>query len=118
VLDPIEAHGIYTHKLGFITKEFEPDAQLAIVTSAQDPDGAAILLEPCKGSFAEKYQQSAFAANLPIMAFSAANAKSELERLKCAGVKLRPDIDHPDFGIMNVFEDGCGNLLMIEDASS
>ena len=44
VQDPIKAHEIYTDKLGFLSKEFEPDSSLAIVVSAEDPDGVAILL--------------------------------------------------------------------------
>jgi len=115
VQDPIAAHEIYTSKLGFISKEFDPDASLAIVVSADDPDGVAILLEPCKGNFAENYQQSAFKANLPIMALEANDVAAESKRLKAAGVVLRPELDKPDWGIQNVFEDGCGNLLMIEE---
>ena len=115
VQDPIKAHEIYTSKLGFISKEFDPDASLAIVVSADDPDGAAILLEPCQGTFAESYQKSAFEANLPIMALGVKNVKSEFERMKLAGVKLRPELDNPKWGITNVFEDACGNLLMLEE---
>jgi hypothetical protein len=115
VKDPIKAHEIYTSKLGFVTKEFDPAASLAIVVSADDLEGTAILLEPCQGSFAENYQKSAFEADLPIMGFSAKNVKSQLESMEIAGVKLRPELDNPEWGIKNVFEDGCGNLLMVED---
>lgn len=115
VQDPLEAHEIYTTKLGFVSKEYDPDAQLAIVVSAEDPQGTAILLEPCKGNFAESYQKSAFAANLPIMGLEAINVEAEISRLKEAGVTMRPELDNPKWGIQNVFEDGCGNLLMIEE---
>ncbi len=115
VQDPVAAHEIYTSKLGFITVEFDPEASLAIVASADDPHGVAILLEPCKGNFAEKYQVSAFNANLPIMALGTKNAEDELNRLKASGVTLRSELDNPKWGIQNVFEDGCGNLLMIEE---
>ena len=114
VPDPVAAHEIYTTKLGFITKAFDPDAKLSIVVSPEDPDGAAILLEPCLGNFAGKYQISAFEANLPIMALSVSNVEDEIERLKVSGVKLRPELDNPKWGLENIFEDGCGNLLMIE----
>ena len=114
VLDPIAAHEIYTSKLGFATKEFDPSASLAIVVSSDDVDGVAILLEPCQGSFAENYQKSAFEANLPIMALESNNVDIELKRLEAAGVILRPELNNPKWGIQNVFEDGCGNLLMIE----
>ena len=116
VQDPIKAHEIYTTKLGFKSKEFDPNASLAIVVSANDPEGAAILLEPCQGSFAESYQKSAFKENLPIMGLEVENLESELNRLKAAGVTLRPELDNPEWGIQNVFEDGCGNLLMIGES--
>ena len=116
VQDPVKAHEIYTSKLGFISKEFDADSSLAIVVSAEDTDGAAILLEPCQGSFAESYQKSAFGANLPIMIFGVKNLEAEFERLK--GVGVRPELDKPEWGLKNMFEDGCGNILMIEEISA
>ncbi len=118
VKDPVRAHEIYTQTLGFSSKEYDPEASLAIVTSAEDPEGTAILLEPCEGSFAERYQQSAYEANLPIMGLKAEDVTAQMQRLKAAGVVLRPELDNPKWGIENVFEDGCGNLLMIEPSSS
>ena len=115
VQDPIQAYEVYTSKLGFISKEFDADANLAIVVSAEDPDGTAMLLEPCQGSFAESYQKSAFDANLPIMVLGVKNVAAELERLKTSGVKMRPELDKPEWGLKNMFEDGCGNILMIEE---
>jgi hypothetical protein len=60
---------------------------LVIVVSGDDLGGTAILLKPCKGSFAESYQKSAFKANLPIMVFSVKNVEEELSRLKSVGIK-------------------------------
>lgn len=116
VQDPIAAHKVYTTQLGFISKEFDAKAQLAIVVSSDDPQGAAILLEPCTGTFAENYQQAAFKANLPIMSFEVDNIPAELDRLSSAGVSLRPELDNPKWGIQGVFEDGCGNLLMLQES--
>ncbi len=116
VQDPQEAHEIYTTKLGFVSKEFDPEALLAIVASPEAPDATAILLEPCRGSFAEDYQKAAYEANLPIVIFSAIDAEAEMDRLQGAGVKTRPDLDRPEFGLINLFEDGCGNLIMIDDS--
>ena len=115
VPDPVLAHEIYTAKLGFGSKEFDPAASLAIVVSEDDPDGTAILLEPCQGNFAGSYQKSAFEANLPIMVLGVENAEAKLKQLKSTGITLRPELDNPKWGIQNVFEDGCGNLLMIEE---
>ena len=116
VQDPIKAHEIYVSKLGFISKEFNAELNLAIVVSVNDPKGASILLEPCKGNFVESFQASAFNANLPILVFSTDNVQAELARLEAEGIKLRPELNNPDWGLMNMFEDGCGNILMLEES--
>ncbi len=118
VQDPVEAHKIYTTKLGFESKEYDPTANLAIVVSGDAPDGTAILLEPCKDSFADRSQRSAFEANLPIIVLETNNLAAEIERLKAADITLRPELNNPRWGIQNVFEDGCGNLLMIEEKTA
>lgn len=113
VQDPRKAHEIYTTKLGFVSIEFDPEARLAIVASPEDPEGTAILLEPCQGNFAEAYQRAAYEANLPVIVFGVTNPAAELERLQAAGVRTRLDLDRPEYGIQNMFEDGCGNLIMM-----
>ena len=118
VEDPIEAHDIYTNKLGFQSKEFDADSLIAIVVSPDALDGTGILLEPCGGTFAETYKRAAYDANLPIMVFETSNLSSELDKLSAAGVVLRPDLDRPDWGLSNLFEDGCGNLLMLQESAS
>jgi len=118
VQNPIEAHEIYTSKLGFRSKEFNKEANLAIVVSAEDPDGTALLLEPCRGTFAEEFQKAAYDAKLPVMVFAVEDVRNELERLKSAGVKVRPDLDRADWCLENLFEDGCGNLLMLQGLSA
>ena len=114
VQDPAHAHHIYTRRLGFVSKEFDREAMLAVVASPEATDGTAILLEPCQGTFAEAYQRAAHEANLPIIVFSSADPQAQLEKLKSEGVTLRPDLDRPEYGLKNLFEDGCGNLIMIE----
>ena len=117
VKDPVEAHEIYTSKLGFVSHEFDPEAMIAVVRSPDASQSTSILLEPCVGSFAETYQREAYTANLPIILFSAPDIDAKLAELSAAGVTLRPDLDRPEFGMQNLFEDGCGNLIMlIEDA--
>lgn len=118
VQDTVTAHEIYTKKLGFISKEFNAESSIAVVVSPEDPHGTAILLEPCKDTFAENYQKSAYNANLPVMVFEVNNPTEELDTLAKVGVKIRPDLDNPDYGMKNIFEDGCGNLLMLVEKPS
>ena len=117
VQDVVNAHEIYTKKLGFVSKEFDPENWLAIVVSSDQPDGTALLLEPCKDSFAETYQKAAYEAMLPIFVFSVPDVAAETERLQAAGIRIRPDLDRPEHGLKNLFEDGCGNLVMLDESS-
>lgn len=117
VKDPIKAHEIYTSILGFKSIEFNPDAQLAVVVSPEEPNGTALLLEPCSGTFGEQYQKAAMEAKLPIIVFGVRDVAGELNRLMEAGVSVRPDLDKPEWGLKNMFEDGCGNLIMLQELS-
>ena len=116
VNDPILAHEIYTKKLGFRSLEFSAENNLAVVVSEQEPNSTALLLEPCKGTFYEKFQQSALNENLPIIIFSISNVKLELQNLQAKGIKIRTDLDRLEYGLENIFEDGCGNLIMLQES--
>lgn len=53
VSNPIEAFKFYIHVLGFVERMFMPEMQLAIVASAQDPQGTGLLLEPNENPIAK-----------------------------------------------------------------
>ena len=113
--DPIKAHKFYTDILGFQTQEFSPEAQLAIVVSPEDPKGTALLLEPRGDSFGKEYQEQVYKTGLPIIVFGTEDISSEIERLKKSGVKFREDLTKEEWGIKNLFEDTCGNLIMLHE---
>ena len=113
--DPVKAHKFYTEALGFETEEFVPDAQLAIVVSPEEPNGTSLLLEPRGDSFAKTYQENVYSAGLPIMVFSASNIETTRRDLASRGVKFRDDLAKPEWDLQNLFEDTCGNLLMLQD---
>ena len=113
--DPIKAHNFYTDKLGFLSKEFAPDAQLAIVVSPEDPGGTALLLEPRGDSFGKEFQEKIHAAGLPIIVFSVIDLPREIQRLKSIGVQFRDDLTRPEWGLENIFEDSCGNFIMLQE---
>ena len=112
--DPVKAHMFYTEVLGFQTKEFVPDAQLAIVVSPEDPKGTSLLLEPHGDSFAKTYQENVYSAGLPIMVFSADNVEAVRRDLESRGVRFRDDLARPEWEIQNLFEDTFGNLIMLQ----
>jgi catechol 2,3-dioxygenase-like lactoylglutathione lyase family enzyme len=113
--DPVKAHKFYTQALGFQSKEFVQDAQLAIVVSPEDPQGTSLLLEPRGDSFAKTYQEHVYSAGLPIIVFSASNIETTRRGLESRGVKFRDDLAKPEWDLQNLFEDTCGNLLMLQD---
>ena len=114
VEDPIKAHKFYTEILGFDSKEFQSEAQLAIVVSPEDPNGTALLLEPRGDSFAKEFQAKVSAAGLPIIVFGVKDLPSEIQKLKARGVQFRDDLAKPEWGMENIFEDTCGNFVMLE----
>jgi catechol 2,3-dioxygenase-like lactoylglutathione lyase family enzyme len=116
--DPVRAHTFYTEVLGFQTKQFDPDAQLAIVVSPEDPDGTALLLEPLGFSFAKTYQESVHSAGLPIIVFGADNVEAVRKDLESRGVEFRDDLAKPEWGMQNLFEDTFGNLIMLQGRNS
>lgn len=115
--NPVKAHEFYTKVLGFQSKEFAEDAQLAIIVSSEDPNGTALLLEPRGDSFAKTYQENVYNAGLPIIVFGTKDIQAEIKKLKKNGVKFRDDLARPEWGLQNLFEDTFGNLIMIEEIS-
>ncbi len=113
--DPIKAHKYYTEVLGFQSKEFSPDAQIAIVVSPEEPDGVALLLEPTGFSFAKIYQENLYNAGLPTIVFGVTDIQAEINKLKSRGVVFRDDLSKPEWGIDYLFEDTFGNLIMLQE---
>lgn len=106
---------LHTVTLGFQSKEFNPEAQLAIIVSADDPTGTALLLEPRGDSFGLDYQSKVYASGLPVIVLGTADLASEVAKLKAKGVHFRDDLTKPEWGIENLFEDTCGNLIMLQE---
>lgn len=112
--DPIKAHKFYTEVLGFESKQFEPEAQLAIVVSPEDPEGTTLLLEPRGDSFGKEYQEQLYKAGLPCIVFGVNDLPGEIERLKKSGVRFREDLTKKEWGLENLFEDSSGNIVMLQ----
>ena len=114
--DPNKAHAFYTEKLGFVSKMHMPEYYLAIVVSAADPDGTALLLEPNGNLGADTFQKAVYDANLPIIVFGTEDIAKEYARLKGLGVIFRSEPTKTDHGIEAIFEDTCGNLIQLMQA--
>ena len=113
VHNPIEAFKFYTEVLGFTSKMYMPEANLAIVASPEDPDGTSLLLEPNDNPIAKTYQEGIYKAGLPVIVFSADDIQKEYEKLRDRGVVFRKEPTKTEWGTEAIFEDGCGNLIQI-----
>ena len=111
--DPARAFRFYTEVLGFVEKMFIPEAALAIVASAEEPDGTGLLLEPNDNPIARTYQEALYNAGLPVIVFGAEDIQKEYERLKGLGVVFKSEPTPTDWGTQAVFEDTCGNLIQL-----
>lgn len=113
VHDPAQAFSFYTGVLGFIERLYVPQAQLAIVASADDPEGTGLLLEPGDNPIAKTYQQAVYEAGLPVIVFSTQDIQEEYRRLRALGVVFRKEPSQTQAGLEAVFEDTCGNLVQL-----
>lgn len=111
--DPLKAFTFYTEVLGFISRVYVPEAQLAIVASPEEPEGTGLLLEPNNNPIASTYQKAVYEQGLPIIVFGTEDVHQEYERLKDLGVVFREEPAKTEYGTVAVFEDTCGNLIQL-----
>ncbi len=114
--DPIKAFAFYTEVLGFVEKTYVPDANLAVVASAEEPDGTSLLLEPNGNLGAATFQQAVYDAGLPIIVFGTDDIQRDYARLKARGVVFRGEPEQTEWGTQVLFEDTCGNLIQLHQA--
>ena len=117
--DQAKARDFYTRMLGFRVKHDVPlgEASWLTVTTADEPDGTELLLEPISIAEAAAFQKALFDDDIPIAAFAADDLYAEHERLKDLGVALRGGPSWPERGPPTLLlEDGCGNLIQLFQA--
>jgi hypothetical protein len=113
-----KAEKFYTEKLGFQKKHDIPvhGARWLTVVSPADPDGTEIVLEPMGFDFAKTYQKALYDHGVPLTALGCDNVEAEYERLKARGVKFKsPPSKQGKFPANAVFDDTCGNYVMISE---
>lgn len=113
VHDPIQAFKFYTEKLGFIERVYMPEAYLAIVASAEEPNGTGLLLEPNSNPLSKTFQEGVYKQGLPIIVFGVDDIQKEYERLKSLGVVFSKAPTKTDYGTEAVFDDTCGNYIQL-----
>lgn len=113
--DQEKALQFYTGVLGFIKKHDVPAGghRWLTVVSPEDPEGPELLLEPNENPVARTYQEGLYEQGIPALAFQVNDIDAIYLNLSDRGVRFRvPPTDQGDARIA-VFDDTCGNWVML-----
>ena len=107
----------YTEVLGFEKKHDIPlgnGARWITVTSAAEPDGTELLLEPNAEYPAMKALKAALVADgIPFTAFEVDDVEFEHRRLRQMGVEFSMEPTDMGDSTIATFDDTCGNLIQM-----
>lgn len=118
--DQEAALAFYTDVLGFQVKHNVPVGEHAWITvvSPNAPDGPELLLEPAGHPAVKPYRDALVEDGIPLAQFGVDDVEAEYERLTAHGVTFtQPPTDYEDH-VIAVFDDTCGNLIMIQSDSA
>lgn len=117
--DQEKALRFYTEKLGFQKKHDIPMGKHRWITliSPEDSDGAELCLEPDEHPAVKPFKSALMKDGIPYTAFAVESVAAEHERLESLGVEFtQTPVDYG--GVIGaVFDDTCGNLIMITEGS-
>ncbi|GAA0892935.1 hypothetical protein GCM10009122_26140 [Fulvivirga kasyanovii] len=113
VNNPMEAFKFYTEVLGFVKIMYMPEHYLAIVASAEEPEGTTLLLEPNNSPIAQNYQTELRKAGLPCIVFQTDDIQNDYQRLKELGVEFKKEPTQSEWGTEAIFDDTCGNYIQL-----
>ncbi|MFI9005671.1 VOC family protein [Actinosynnema sp. NPDC053489] len=121
--DQDKALAFYTDVLGFVKKADIPvdGAKWLTVVSPDAPDGVELLLEPDGNAgilidgqpAARVYKRTLHDAGLPFTMLGSTDLRADYERLRGRGVRFTQEPTKTDFGAQAVFDDTCGNLIVL-----
>ncbi len=118
--DQEAALAFYTDVLGFQVKHNVPVGEHAWITvvSPDAPDGPELLLEPVGHPAVKPYRDALVEDGIPLAQFGVDSVEAEYERLTSHGVTFtQPPTPYED-KVIAVFDDTCGNLVMIQSDSA
>ncbi len=117
--DQDKARRFYTEVLGFAIKHDLPvgDFNWLTVVSPAGPEGVELLLEPNDNPAAKTYQTAIYGQGIPATMFSVDDVHAEHQRLTARGVSFRAEPTEAAGVTTAIFDDTCGNLITIAQAS-
>ena len=116
VSDLDQALAFYTEVLGFVKEKDTPigNSRYLTVVSSDEPNGAELLLEPNGEHPATKaYKKEIYEEGIPLAAFLVEDIIAEHARLQSLNVVFRTDPERFGSETIAMFDDTCGNLIMI-----
>lgn len=114
VHDQQVAEDFYVGKLGFRKeKDFPAGGARWLTVKAPDGSGAEILLEPSCFDFSKAWQKELYDRGIPLTMLFCDDLDAEHARLEKLGVKFRSGPTRSEGFSTAVFEDTCGNLIML-----
>lgn len=113
VIDPLLAFEFYTKVLGFKEHTFMPEHNLAIVVSAHEPGGTALMLEPSDNPLAKTYREGLYASGIPVIVFGVEDVYKEYKRLLEKGIVFTKEPEKNEWGTQVIFDDTCGNYVQL-----
>ena len=121
ISDLDQAIAFYTDILGFVKKRDIPMGETRYVTvvSPEEPDGTELILEP-NGEHppTKAFKKSLYEEGIPLTAFQVDDIALEYSRLTELGVSFRSEPQQFGNEIIAVFDDTCGNWIMIYEVGS
>jgi catechol 2,3-dioxygenase-like lactoylglutathione lyase family enzyme len=122
--DQDKALAFYTDVLGFVKKTDIPvggGAKWLTVVSTDTSDGVELLLEPDGNPgiqidgkpAAQVYKKTLYDAGIPFTMLGSADLQQDYERMTNLGVRFTQKPTKTSFGAQAVFDDTCGNLIML-----
>ncbi len=113
--DQAKALSFYTETLGFQKKHDIPmgEHRWITVVSPEDPEGTELALEPDEHPAVKPFKSALVEDGIPFTAFEVQDVAAEHDRLTSQGVRFtQPPVEYGSM-ITAVFDDTCGNLIMI-----
>lgn len=114
--DQEKALRFYTDVLGFETKHNIPLGEHRWVTVVQpdQPEGVELVIEPASHPAVAPFREALMGDGIPWTSFGVDDVDAEYERLKGLGVEFT--LPPTEMGEVRaaVFNDTCGNLIMIQ----
>ena len=113
--DQAKALAFYTDVLGFVKKNDVPlgEHRWLTVVSPAEPDGVELVLEPSDHPAVAPYKNALVADGIPFTSFAVDDVQKEYERMTALGVRFTQEPTQMGEMTVAVFDDTCGNLIMI-----